>query len=321
VPNFPVPSATGAPTEHADWLELEATGAADRNSSIQDLAGALRTGSSADDLSPEEAPNIEEAADFEPFALEETAGELTEPIAESAFAEVEHRSQSCGGAYPFRVGRYSLQGTTTLADSTYVFLLLLSVFGKDAGPPGLNVPQLFEEVSGVALANYLGGRRNAVETIQFGFPRRIGPPGFRDAVDHLCQKTGEGTGSKDRPKRRDQKDAALDLVAWRRFPDKRRGIVMAWGQCATGKDWPDKLTQLAPDDWAAAWLLERPLVLPLRAFLVPHRIDDRDWDLYTIRGGLLFDRCRIAALARPLPQELRERCRHFNRYVIAEDVR
>jgi hypothetical protein len=306
-----VPSATADPVTHADWLELQALTAQDRNSSVQDLASALRRAGSGEELEDEGIAN----------ETDDRGGETTEPIAEAAFTEIEDRSKGCSGAYPFSVGTSFLEVTPRFRDPVYLFLLLLSYFGKDAGPPGLNAAQLFEEVSGVVMTNCLGGRANSVETIQFGFPRRIGPAGFKAAVDDLCARVGEGGGSKHQPTLRDQKDAALDLVSWRAFPDKRRAMVMAWGQCATGSDWKAKLSDLQPQAWCTTWLHEMPLVLPLRAFFVPHRIGDTHWDASAAKAGVLFDRCRIAALARPLPPPLRTECTRFSRHVIKERVR
>lgn len=306
-----VPSATADSVTHADWLELQALTANDGNSSMQDLASALRRTGSGEEL--EDEGQAEQTDD--------RGGETTEPIAEAAFTEVEDRSKGCDGAYPFSVGSSFLQLTPAFRDPVYLFLLLLSHFGKDAGPPGLNAAQLFEEVSGAAMANCLGGRANSVETIQFGFPRRIAPAGFKAAVDDLCQRVGEGGGSKHQPTLSDQKDAALDLVSWRPFPDKRRAMVMAWGQCATGADWRSKLTELEPRAWCTSWLHEMPLVLPLRAFFVPHRVGDTHWNVAAAKAGVLFDRCRIAALARPLTPEVRASCKVFTRHVVKERVR
>src|SRR5665811_109964 len=314
MPRLTVPAATAAPPEHADWLELEALRAADKNSSSQDLASALRrTGSSEEieDERPIEGPD-------DPVA--DRGGETTEPIVEAALEEVEDRASACAGAYPFAIDGQALQGTRSVRSSLYAFLLLVSRYGKDAAPDGLNAAQLFEEVAEVAIANCMGGARNDVRTVQFGFPRRLAPSGFRNALDDLCRRTGEGIESKARPNRKDQKDAALDLVAWRPFPDERRGMVMAWGQCATGADWRDKLGELHPENWAAAWMAERPAVVPLSAFFVPHRVDRGHWDVSAIKGGLLFDRCRIAAFAHRLPRHVREGCRAYNRHVLAAKV-
>jgi hypothetical protein len=311
MPLLAVPPATADPVKHADWLELQALIAADRNSSVQDLASALRRAGSGEELEDEGR-----AAE-----TDDRGGETTEPIAEAAFAEIEGRSQGCDGAYPFSLGENYLELKSRFRNPVYLFLLLLSTFGKDAGPGGLKVAQLFEEVSGVAMTNALGGRENSVETIQFGFPRRIAPAGFKAAVDDLCKRVGEGGGSKHQPTLSDQKDAALDLVTWRAFPDKRRALVMAWGQCATGADWKDKLSELDPRAWSTSWLLESPLVPPLRTFFVPHRIGDRHWNVVAAKAGVLFDRCRIASMARPLPQELRSKCVEFNEHVLKHKVR
>jgi hypothetical protein len=306
-----VPSATADPVAHADWLELQALAAKDRNSSLQDLASALRRTGSGEELEDE---HLAEETD-------DRGGETTEPVAEAAFAEIEDRNIGCDGAYPFSLGTSFLQLKGQIDNSVYVFLLLLSLFGKDAGPPGLDSAHLFEEIAGVALVNCLGGPNNRAEAYQFGFPRRIKPKGFTAAVEALCQQLGEGDGSRDRPTRKDQKDAALDLVAWRSFPDKRRAMVMAWGQCATGHNWRGKLTEMQPADWSAAWLRTRPVVLPIRAFFVPHRIDIKHWDVTATHAGVLFDRCRIAALASSLSRDLRVNCRQFNSHVIKERVR
>ena len=322
-----VPSATAAPIDHADWLELEAIRAADRNSSLQDLASALRRTGSSEEIEDEaggvffEDENDEDLGDDRESHEPDRGGETSEPVAESAFVEIEDRASGCDGGYPFAVDAFALQGKRSLQDSAYIFMLLLSTFGKNAAPDGFNAPQLFEEICEVAIANCLGGERNAVQTYQFGFPRRIGPPGFKAALDDLCQQTGEGAGAKGRPDQGDYKDAALDLVAWRAFPDQRRGILMVWGQCATGANWRDKLTEMQPDRWANYWMYEQPAVPPVRAFFVPHRVDQERWYHFALNGGMLFDRCRIAAFARPLPPELKERCKEFNRHVIAQKVR
>lgn len=310
MPSQTVPPATAASIEHADWLELEALASADLNSSVQDLASALRRTGSSEEVEDERA--IEDPDD----AVADRGGETIEPIVEAAFEEIEDRSRACGGNYPFALDDSVLQGRRAYRNDLYVFLLLLSRYGIKAGPPGLNVAQIFEEVAEVAVKNCLGGDRNDVATYQFGFPRRLKPSGFQEALDDLCQNIGEGTGSKDRPKRRDQKDAKLDLVAWRPFPDRRRGQIMAWGQCATGSDWRDKLSELHPADWAAIWMIDRPTVLPLRTFFVPHRIGRDLWEESAINGGVLFDRCRITAFARPLPAELRARCRLYNKHIL-----
>jgi hypothetical protein len=305
-----VPAATADPVAHADWLELAAIAARDRNSSLADLAGELRRAGSGEEV--EDEGDADETGD--------RGGETIEPIAESAFEEIEDRSIGCDEAYPFDLGERHLQLHPYSQGSAYVFLLLLSVFGLEASPEGLNVAQLFEEVSALALANYLGGSEKGVQSIQFGFPRRLAPAGFKAAVEDLCGRIGEGEGPRDRPTAAHQKDASLDLIAWRPFPDGRRSSVMTWGQCATGEDWRDKLTEMHPHVWCGKWLREQPAVIPLRAFFVPRRVERKHWVGAAYDGGVLFDRCRIAAFANPLPKELRSRCREFTKHVVKAKV-
>lgn len=314
MPELSVPAATSAPGDLADWLECQALVSADRNSSIQDLASALRRTGSGEEI--EDERQIDDADD----AVQDRGGETIEPIASDAFEEIEDRAIACGDAYPFEVLEGALQGARSTPGSLYIFLLLLSIFGKDAGPKEINIPQLFEEIAELAIAHTLGGKKNDVRTIQFGFPRRIAPAGFKAAVDDLCVKTGEGGASRAQPTRSNQKDASLDVVAWRPFPDRRRGLVMAWGQCATGADWREKLTDLNPDDWAASWMMDRPAVIPMPAFFVPHRIQREHWNVSANYGGVLFDRCRIALSVRPLPRPLRAQIARYNRQVIKEHL-
>jgi hypothetical protein len=305
-----VPPATADPVAHADWLELAAIGARDRNSSLADLAAELRRAGSGEEL--EDEGTAEETGD--------RGGETIEPIAESAFQEIEDRSTGCNEGYPFDLGDSHLQLHPYSQGSVYLFLLLLSVFGLSASPDGLNAAQLFEEVSALALANYLGGVENGVQSLQFGFPRRVAPAGFKEAVENLCGRIGEGEGPRDRPTAAHQKDASLDLLAWRPFPDGRRSTVMTWGQCATGDDWRDKLNEMDPHSWCGLWLREHPAVTPMRAFFVPRRVELDRWVHAAYKGGVLFDRCRIAAFANPLPNDLRSRCRQFTKHVIKEEI-
>jgi hypothetical protein len=170
-------------------------------------------------------------------------------------------------------------------------------------------------------ALHLGGSSNNACTFQFGFPRRVEPAGFRDALDALCAALGEGGGSKDAPRRRDQQDAKLDLVGWLPFGDRRSGKVVAFAQCATGDDWREKLTELQPHAFCWHWMIEPPALEPLRLFFCPHRVDMDHWPEAILKGGVLFDRCRVTSLAARLPNALRARCNEWSRYVVAERLR
>src|SRR5262245_29735787 len=136
------PSAAAEAGEHADWLELSTLTTADRNSSFEDLARTLRSAGSADAIGDDE--------DASPSEIDPRS-EITEAIASDAFAELDDRSVACRrSAYPYQVAEDVLQANRRPDLSTYTFLLLLSTYGKDAGPSNLNGERLFEDISAVA---------------------------------------------------------------------------------------------------------------------------------------------------------------------------
>jgi hypothetical protein len=284
----------------ADWLELTALGRR-HQASMEDLLRAMRTSPWSGDA--------------------DTRGLAAELGAAAALAELDDRRGACHRGYPFRLVGEVLEAPRAVAVAPYTFLLLLSAFGAAAGPPGLDGASLFEEVCAGAGMAYLGGRRVGARAIVFGAPRRGGPAGFRAAVDHLCEAIGEGGGCRPRLRLRHQRDAKLDIVVWRPFPDGRAGQVIGFGQCATGRGWAAKLQELQPRAFGALWLREPLAVEPFRLFFVPFRVDPGRWEEASFSGGVLFDRCRIAAYAHELSPEVRERCRAWSRHVIRTRLR
>jgi hypothetical protein len=285
--SLPLP-ATQAPLEHhADWLELRALQAGTPGVSIHEVIRDYKIGGVIDSLSEWE----------EGFDLQEDEDVISESIAEGVFGEVHERSKSSKDAYPFEIGDGHIQLRDGMSQSVYIFLALLSKYGKNAGPKGSNGERLFEDVCTKAVETYLGGTSPHVSAYAFGFPRRTLPKHFPRAIDELCKRMGEGVKSRgDQPKSVEQKDAKLDIVAWRDFADRRQGKLIAFGQCATGADWPEKRTELPGTlQWCLTWMERGPFVDPIRMFFVPHRVEFDEWERTCRHGGILFDRCRIAS--------------------------
>ena len=279
----------------ADWLELKALISADENASITDLVRELqRNGTTEerfpdeddDDLSDDELEDEEDELD----AREQRAMRL----AEDAFAAIEDRKLACeiDGAYPFVIDSRSIQLRKGGLKSPYTFFLLLGEFGQKKGVK--KGTKIFEHMCAWATRAYLGPK---TLTAVFGFPRDVPNlgKGFKKAVDDLCSLISEGVRCRDSDKVRDEKDAGLDIVAWRSFPDRRVGKLIAFGQCATGDDWPSKTTELLPESWCGTWLAEAPAAWPvLRMFFLPYRVRVKDWDSVSRKAGLVFDRRRLA---------------------------
>jgi hypothetical protein len=284
-----LPNIADPPEVQADWLEWSALNEPTSFVSWSSYQGSLTKGGSVDAL---DVDNEQEEDDF----LEDLINEVGR--------ELNSRKRACGGKggyYPYEMTHDGIAYSPKGSDLTYRFLLMLSMFGKDAGPGGSNPERLFEELSSLVLHEYLGGVTSGLEREVFGFPRRLLPKHFPQALDILCQRMGEGAGSCGREPEHDQKDAKLDLVAWRAFPDGRRGKLVGFGQCATGDDWTDKAFELQPEKWCRLWMKDAAALDPFASLFIPHRPGEDQWLIATNYAGLLFDRCRISWLV-PAPQ-------------------
>lgn len=305
------PIASDVTREHADWLELEALRADDRNSSYQDLVAAFRRAGTIDAIEDRSVPD--------------RGSEISQQLADAAFSELSNRGEYCGDSYPFALTEQSLQLVDPAQESSpYTFMLLLKYFGVDAGPSGLRGSSLFEELSTVAAKNYLGGDAAGAMSFHFGFPRRLAPRGFRPALDQLCRAIQEGGGAKDSPAAATQKDAKLDLVAWKPFPDGRIGRVIAFGQCAAGDNYDSKASELSPRQFYQRWMQIPLRTEPLVFFFVPRCIDDDELDHVSALGStVFFDRCRIAAFVgeSPLEIEVDKRMKIWCEHVLKQNIR
>lgn len=303
------PAASDEPDDHADFLELKALDPDEDGAAIRELIRDLRIGGSSDGLEGYDAgAEIDQADD-----------DLYEGIAEAAFAEIDQRRRSCGEvSYPFEIANSVISPSTQATGQVYLFMALLSHFGVGAGPAGSRPTKMFEDICASAARGYLG---DGAKALVFGFPRRVLPPGFGPALDAMCGNMGEGLGHKASPVSADQKDAKLDIVAWKDFADRRAGKLILFGQCAAGNDWYDKITELPePGKWCEAWLLEVPLVNPMRLFFVPHRVRQKAWANTNRFGGVLFDRCRIAQYALGVPEDVVTECQTWSEHVIKHSL-
>lgn len=292
--------------ELLDHLEICALTDADANASASQLKTDVEITGSNDAVDPEEekAPSL--SAHLE--------GKI-----DAAFTEAEIRIRACGVSnYPFELQRRILVPRGKPFSSVYTFLLGLSAFGEDA-VPGKNGAKLFEEVCAHASRIYFGCENNPADAHVFGFPRRIGPKDFPTAVADLCSRhLREGTADKKVPNAQTKKDAGLDIVIWRGFPDARSSKFIAFGQCATGKNWWGKRHELQPFEWCRTWLTKTPHVTPAKMFFVPHAVNDHLWCELGYIAGIVFDRFRIAHHAeQSLPAPLRRELRGWNKAAFA----
>ena len=166
----------------------------------------------------------------------------------------------------------------------YISCLILSLFGR---PPELkDGSKLFERISGIAIKEYLQG-----ESFVFGWPVLDGTEtAIADRVKQvsalLCEKFMQSPAAK-------YKDRGLDVIAWKPFIDGRSSQCVILAQCASGRDWTQKTTDLPIASWEQYihWACN-----PTKAFFVPTIIPDHLWHDVSKQAGILFDRIRILNL-------------------------
>lgn len=295
------PSARADVVDHADYLELLALMMDDRSASISDLGRDL-----AQDGGLGELPEDEVSQEMYPS---DRGGERVQELVQLATMEVERRISNCGRNYPFELDeRGVLQALRRADSSVYVFMLLLTNCAS------LNVlpaeRKLFEQISTEVAATFLGGGRDVLR-VCFGFPRGDGS-GFVQALRGLCEKVGEGSVNPVAEGISTQNDGGVDLIAVKRFPDRKMGQLTMFAQCGTGRHWMDKLSDLQPKTFMKLWMAEHLAVDPIKALFVPVAIEENRWRKVAMAAGIPFDRTRIAYHAAELPSSLLEELRDCN---------
>lgn len=296
------PPASADAETHADWIEVCSIVDTDRRCSREDLISALRVAGGIDA--------------FEEIGPEGDVGsERIQALAESAMDIIENRAEILGGdRYPFVVMGGSIAASRVIsgAGEIYQLLALASYFSGKLGGSNAEYTRLFEDISAVAARDYLGGSTTNAKVYQMGSPRRSGQPSrFADAVTDMCAKMHDGGMAKDRPQAADMKDAKLDIAAWIPTPDRRQGKLIGFGQCATGRNWRDKVSELQPDSWCKLWITDTFPVLPVRMFFVPHAIPSNDWLVVSYNAGMIFDRVRVVAHSNEIPPSIGNRVRQW----------
>jgi hypothetical protein len=106
----------------------------------------------------------------------------------------------------------------------------------------------------------------------------------------------------------------LDIATWKAFRDERGGYLHLIGQCATGADWRDKLTELTPQKWLDHMVWAIP---PVRFFATPFVLRAEEFRRVSMEGGLILDRPRLwelagqSRVARRLVRQVESYCRQL----------
>ena len=118
-------------------------------------------------------------------------------------------------------------------------------------------------------------------------------------LDGLISAIDERTGNPDDYLNQNAKDAGVDLVWHLRFADARGGAPVYLAQCASGKNWVDKVNEPNIKEWMKIVDFATP---PSKAFSLPFSLSERELRRQSNRaGGLLVDRYRL--LAQEVPED------------------
>lgn len=226
-----------------------------------------------------------------------------------AFAVVTERARVLGAGYPFSIDNDTLTARSDWTAATpYAFCLVLSLayshptwaaqFGRDYTQQG----DLFELLSAESVASLLGW------TVHRTGWSKTTTAGLRKVAKDVAETLGEFTGELTRWTRQEGKEGGLDLVSYKAFPDGRPGMPTLLWQCASGRDWNQKLKTPDLRLWEKAVTFT---ISPKKGFSMPFALDDKAFQYHAnLVDGLLLDRCRLLTPGREnadwLSQELSE---------------
>lgn len=284
-------------------MELEAIRSSARTISLESLVRVIRRSGTTDAVDD---------------GRSDAGSEISQDVGQDAFAEAEARAVECGpdDGYPFEIGQGFLRLRKGWKSSPYILLLLLSQTEPTTGHQGTAV--LFERLCAHAAQRFLGGDDNRVVAYRFGSPRKPPHSKLSQAIDKLCVDLSEGGGCRNPTMASHTGDDGLDIVAWRPFSDRKIGKLVAFGQCATGEGFSNKLNDLDGRKFAQKWFRDPLPVDPVRLFFLPRRIPNQEWEGSSIAGGIVFDRCRIVSCLGDLNAELASDCKVTAKYLLQE---
>ena len=172
--------------------------------------------------------------------------DLASHIVARAWSELKRRLSWIGVGSPFSLTRRKMSSVCSWQEKpAHSFCILLSLpqcYGDwstalqkgDYTEQGL----LFESVTKASIENQLLDW----QIYQTGWSREHTEK-LSDIVDEVASRLGEEKKDIEPWENPDGKDAGLDLLCYRPFPDKRVGIPVYLMQCASGSDWIHKLWQ------------------------------------------------------------------------------
>lgn len=119
---------------------------------------------------------------------------------------------------------------------------------------------------------------------------------LRDLAIEVSEHLGEDLGDVDTWDAPSAKELGLDILCYRAFPDKRRGIPIYMVQCASGDDWDLKIKDSIIARWCDIIHFKSQ---PLDAFATPFSFLDKEFNKCAKSvQGLFLERLRLIGASR-----------------------
>ena len=310
------PGTSDTRSRLADWIEIQSLIKPRQVATRADFSGVWDI---LDDSGREVEVDTETGDRLETEILEGDRSFSTDQV----FDELEFRADVLKEHYPFELNlkdhNWHLSPAPKSHDPeikaariSYLFCLLISAVrdgtlpADDRDTLSKAIPHLFQEISAKAACGLLGGH-----VISFGWPRPDGST-FHSALKDVSKQLKLGKPLESVPlwSKGQEKDAGIDVIAWRDFPDKQPGKMVLFGQVASGNDWTEKPIKNAMTlFWG--WFSRRPTEHFIPAIFIPfpqhHGCTGRNDEAFGCvadseawrreqQFGLVIDRLRIAGV-------------------------
>lgn len=208
--------------------------------------------------------------------------------------EIYRRIKEGNGNYPFQLiaeDYVLMHDNNNISSNIYKFLHYSTYLnmGTNRSHSGEDGAKLFEEFSGIIAKNYLG-----LNTAGGVFGTAI-EGGFKDKLQKVMDEMGEG-GRVKTPIGAQPQDEDIDIIIWKPFLDKRRSMLICFGQCKTGLSWEKNYTRLALSSIINNWFTDAPIVEPVLMFFCSKYFNIGRWGYNARKYGIVFDRFRILGL-------------------------
>lgn len=247
-----------------------------------------------------------EGANEAPGPAEEDDARLVE--ASEIVQHLQFRAEELDEAYPFELRDDDNLVLKDLNDTrrTYLFLLLASCLSKlSEKSDEASVTKAFELFCVHPLRAYLGPR---FESHLFGTAGSSESARYTGSLWEKLKLLSEDLrikliASEQEVSENFSGDNGLDLVAWSPAGDEAPGIVIFFGQCASGKNWQGKQLEPSQQNWVNVFAFSAPLVHGTFIPLCYRKVDGSWHHEYQLAQGVLFDRLRLMLALRRSPDD------------------